>query len=266
VPEGSDRRGGFARIIEEGAVATLEFGRAEAGNALSNEALEEIRAVVSELGGRPDLRVLVVRSVGQKAFGSGMDLRELRRMTPSEAQRHFDILNAALRAIEECPLPSIAMVRGYALGGGCELAASCDLRIGAAGAQIGMPIGRFGHCPDRENLRRLSRLLSPAHLKAMVLTDMLVGADDAHRMGFFNWVVPDLALEAFTREVAASVSQKAPLGLRAFRRALAEALDGSIGHAADPAQDIVTALWTTRDFQEGVGAFLERRPPRFEGR
>ena len=118
----------------------------------------------------------------------------------------------------------------------------------------------------RENLQRLVRLMSPAHVKAMIMTDTLFDANDGHRMGFFNWVVPDAQLETFTLSMATTISRKSPLGLRALKLALIEVLDGSTAHAVKPEEDLVTSLWATSDFQEGVTAFFERRKPQFQGK
>jgi enoyl-CoA hydratase len=250
----------------EGAIATVMIDRRDVHNALSHDVLDAIEDAFARLAANPAVRVVVLRGGGERAFASGMDLNQLRLMDPAATQSHFDQLNRVLRAVETAPFPVVAMVHGFAVGGGCELAAACDLRIAGSSARIGVPIGRFGHCPDRENLRRLLRLVSPAHIRAMIMTDTLFDASDAHRMGFFNWVVPDAALEAFTFSVATTISQKSPLGLRAFKQALAEVLEGSIAHAEKPEDDLVTSLWTTSDFQEGVAAFFERRKPQFQGK
>lgn len=249
-----------------GPIATIVIDRRETHNSLTDNVLDGLENTVGELSANPSIRVAILRGAGQQAFASGMNLNELRKLTPRTAQEHFDRLNRCLAAIERAPFPVIAMVYGYAVGGGCELAAACDLRIGASSARVGVPVGRFGHCPDRKNLLRLMHLISPADIKAMIMTDMLFTADAAQRMGFFNWVVPDAEIETFTHSIATTVSEKSPLGLRALKQVIREVVDGSTAHANDPEKDIVTSLWTTSDFQEGVTAFFEKRKPKFEGK
>ncbi|WP_213767428.1 enoyl-CoA hydratase-related protein [Caballeronia sp. dw_19] len=249
----------------DGSIATVTIDRRDALNALSDDVLDSIESTFGSLAADPDVRVAVLRGAGHRAFASGADLNTLRTFDPGSAQQHFDRLNRALRAIEQAPFPVIAMIHGYAVGGGCELAAACDLRIAGSSARIGVPIGRLGHCADRENLRRLLRLIPPAYVKAMVMTDTLFDAGEALRIGFLNWVVPDAMLDAFTQEMATAVSQKSPLGLRAFKRAFDEVMSGSVEHASVPEEDMITSLWATKDFQEGVSAFFEHRTPRFNG-
>lgn len=276
MPSASDRAG-QAKVVAgksgtgvqtqiAGPIATIVVDRLETRNSLTDDVLDGLENAVAALGANPSIRVAILRGAGQQAFASGMDLNELRKLNPRTAQEHFDRLNRCLNAIERAPLPIIAMVYGYAVGGGCELAAACDLRIGASGARVGVPVGRFGHCPDRENLRRLMRLISPADVKAMIMTDRLFTADEAQRIGFFNWVVPDAEIETFTHSIATTVSEKSPLGLRALKQVINEVLDGSVTHAKDPEKDIVTSLWATSDFQEGVAAFFEKRKPKFQGK
>jgi enoyl-CoA hydratase len=254
------------KIKIDGAIAIVTIDRPKSLNSLTNDVLAAIGDTMAALAANPAVRVAVLRGAGQRAFASGADLVSLKTFSPAEAQHHFDLLNGALHAIEQAPFPVIAMIYGFAVGGGCELAAACDLRIAASSARIGVPIGRLGHTLDRINLRRMLRLVSPAVVKAMVLTDTLYDANDAYRLGFFNWVVPDSALEAFAVSIATTVSQKAPLGMRAFKQVMKEVQDGSVNHAGNPDEDVVTSLWLTRDFQEGVSAFFERRTPSFTGK
>jgi enoyl-CoA hydratase/carnithine racemase len=264
-PKATGQAGKAVAIRRDGPIATIVIDRRDTRNALTDDVLDGLVDAIEQLAADPEMRVAVLRGAGQQSFGSGMDLNELRKLTPATAQAHFDQLNRCLNAIERAPFPIIAMVYGFAVGGGCELAAACDLRIGAAGARIGVPVGRFGHCPDRENLRRLLRLVSPAAVKAMIMTDMLFSAEEARQMGYFNWVVPDATLEPFTYAIAQTIAQKSPLGLRALKQVLAEVGEGSVAHAEDPTKDTVTSLWATADFQEGVAAFFEKRVPRFRG-
>ncbi len=264
MPDGSEPPPVTA-TVEDG-IATVTIDRRSVVNALDEDVLNAIEAAFRRLDEDATVRVAILRGAGERAFASGMDLKVLRSFTPADAQHHFDHLNRVLCTIEGVRFPVLAMIFGYAVGGGCELAAACDLRIAGSSARVGVPIGRFGHCADRENIRRLLRLVSPAHVRAMIMTDTLFDASEAKQMGFFNWVVPDAHLVAFTRSMALGISKKSPLGLATFKRALAEVLDGSVATAGDPEQDVITRLWRTQDFQEGVSAFFDRRTPRFEGR
>lgn len=256
---------GRVRWQVDGAIATVTIDDQETLNALTEGTIAGLRDALNTLARTEGVRVAVLRGAGRRAFASGMNLKILQTYSPADAQRHFDDLNSALQAVENAPFPVIAMVHGYAIGGGAELAAACDLRIAGSGSRIGVPIGRFGHCPDRSNLRRLLRLMSPAHVKAMIMTDVLYNAEEAHRMGFFNWVVPEAQLEEFTRSVARTISQKSPLGMKVLKQVIAEVLDGCMEPAKDPEQDAITSLWRTQDFQEGVNAFFEKRLPDFKG-
>jgi enoyl-CoA hydratase/carnithine racemase len=264
LPDGSAGRDqAKVTVGVDAAIATITIDHRAAMNALTEDVLRALDDAFSQLG---EVRVAILRGAGQQAFASGMDLNVLRGFDPARAQQHFDELNACLRKIEQAPFPVIAMIHGYAIGGGCELAAACDLRIAGTSARVGVPIGRLGHCPDRENLLRLMQFFSLGQIKAMIMTDTLFSADEAYRIGFFNWVVPDSVLDEFARSIATTVSEKSPLGLRTLKQVLPEVLEGSIAHADNAQDDPITALWMTSDFQEGVSAFFERRKPKFNGR
>lgn len=244
-------------------VATVSLNRPERGNALNSDMRVGIRDAITELD-HQGVRVIVIRGKPDGPFASGADLAELDGMGAPEARAHFAEFEDTLDAIETTPLPVIAMVAGYAVGGGCELAAACDLRVSAESARWGMPLGRLGHTIDRRNIRRLLRLVSQADIKAMLFTDWLLSSHDAHRAGLVNWVVPDQELSSFTEKLAETVSRKAPLGVAAAKRSLLEAAHPCPSERPED-EDPAVELFESEDFNEGVRAFLERRAPSFIG-
>lgn len=249
----------------EGPVATISLNRPETRNALNSEMRTALQESVDSLSSqRSESRAIVIRGKGDGPFASGADLSELSGMGATGAREHFAEFEATLQAIETAPLPVIAMVRGHAVGGGCELASACDLRVSAESARWGMPLGRLGHTIDRQNLRRLLRLVSPADIKAMLFTDWLLSSGDAQRAGLVNWVVPDEELEEFTERLAETVSRKAPLGMAAAKQSLRELAAPELAERVDT-EDPAAALFESSDFGEGVLAFLERRSPNFVG-
>lgn len=246
--------------------AAITIDRPQQRNALNTEILRALTKLSLELTADDMLRVVTIRGAGTRAFISGMDLRELAKMSPQQAQDHFDELNACLDAVAAIPVPVVCAIQGYAMGGGCELASACDIRIATTTSTFGFPIGRIGHNPDRKSLRRLARLIKPDHLKLMVFTDTFLPATEMQRLGFLHWTVPDLLFEQTLDTLVAKIITQAPRGLRALKQSLSWIEEGRVEPDPDPLADPVTALWSTRDFHEGVAAFLEHRQPRFEGR
>ncbi len=246
-------------------VGTITINRPEQRNALNGEVRQAIVDAVYECANDDAVRVAVVRGSGGVAFASGADLRELSQYDPAGARDHFAEFNGQLEQLEAAPIPIIAMISGYALGGACELAAACDLRVATDSSRFGMPIGRIGHSIDKGNMRRLLRLMPPAELKAMLLTDDLISAAHALRIGLVNWVVPAQSLEAFTYDLARRVGSKAPLAVRAAKRLINEVCDERTAPTEGDA-DLASSLFATEDFAEGAAAFLEKRTPNFVGR
>jgi enoyl-CoA hydratase/carnithine racemase len=245
-------------------VATVTINRPEQRNALDLATRDGIRSAIEQLAAS-STRVVVLRGAGSRAFASGADLRELSTMGFDGAKAHFEEFTETLTAIEAAPIPVIAMIDGFALGGGLELAAACDLRISSDAARFGVPIGRIGHSIDKKNLRRMLRLVSPADLKAMLMTDMLIPAEEARRIGLLNWVVPQAQLESFTYDVAARVAASAPLGVQTAKRLINEVSDERALPSTEDADD-ASQLFDTEDFAEGIAAFFERRTPEFRGK
>ena len=250
---------------QEGGIATLTLNRPHRHNALDDEMREAIPRRLAELAADRTLRAVILRGAGRRAFASGADLADIATMNAPAARDHLAGFDRCLRAIEDCPVPVIAMIRGFALGGGCELAAACDFRIAADDARFGVPVARLGHNVDLANVRRLMRLVGPAHTRTLLMTDEILNAAEAHRIGLVNWVLPVSQLEGFTRQLARTIAGKAPLSIRA-----AKASVRFVEEHPDPAADgenarFVAPLFESADYQEGVAAFFDKREPRFKG-
>ncbi len=253
-------------VREESEIATLIFNRPEARNALSAEIIAGLPRELSRIERRGDIRVVILRGAGGKAFASGADLAEMAGMDSTAALQQLSRFEAMLEAIETCEVPVIAMIEGYAIGGGCEVATACDLRIATADARFGIPIARIGHTLDFRNARRLMALIGPAILKELLFTDRIIDAAEAHRIGLISAVIPREDIEAHTYRLAREMTQKAPLSLRATKRVIRECMHNPSLQGIENPAALAAACFDTEDFKEGVRAFFEKRTPRFLGR
>jgi enoyl-CoA hydratase len=212
-----------------------------------------------------DLRVAVVRGTGEKAFSAGADIREFRerRIPADRAGVYNDVLADALAGVMACPVPVLAMIRGLAVGGGCELAAACDVRIASADARMGIPIGRLGVTLGEVEARAVGRLIGSARLKDLVFTGRLISADEAFALGLVDRVVPVESLVEVTSQMAEAIVSAAPVTIRATK--LVADLHGrpAAGQDAAALARLTAAAYDGDDLKEGVDAFLDNRAPRF---
>ena len=243
--------------------ATLIVNRPEVRNALNLETVTEMHAALRELGRRDDVNVLIVTGAGEKAFVAGADIRELRQRGQREGleginQELFD-------AIEDFPWPVIAAVNGYALGGGCELALACDIRVAAREAKFGFPETSLGIIPGAGGTQRLPRLIGWGKAKELILTGEIIDASEAQRLGLVSQVVPRTELMAAARAVAEKILARGPLAVRLAKLALNVSARTGLDVGLRVERLAQALLYESKDKQEGMSAFLEKRKPKFRG-
>lgn len=243
-------------------VATITLNRPEVRNALDAETWRTLQSRIDEAGSREDIRCVVVTGCGEKAFAAGADLEELAQRTP------FDMLaglaQATCERIERLGVPTIAAVNGHALGGGLELALSCDIRIAASAAKFGLPEVSVGLVPSGGGTCRLTRLVGVGKAKELIFGGLIIDAEEAWRLGIANRVVEAQKLEEEVWCLVGQILRNAPLAVRAAKSLLAS--HSRCDEACEVGERFAQAfLFTTDDVREGIGAFLEKREPEYRG-
>jgi enoyl-CoA hydratase/carnithine racemase len=251
---------------ERGAVATLTFNRPEARNAMTWEMYDALVATCDRVDQRADLRVLVLRGAGGKAFVAGTDIAQFQRFhRPEDGVAYEDRLDDVLERLERVTKPTIAQVQGIAAGGGCAIALTCDLRIATPEASFGIPIARtLGNCLSGATYSRLVDALGAARAKELLFTGRFIPADEATTIGLVSRLVPAESIEQVVEEYAGTIAANAPLTLRATKEAVRRILEQR-RLAAGRDRDLIEMCYGSADFREGVAAFLSKRPPRWTG-
>jgi enoyl-CoA hydratase len=254
-------------LERSGAVATVTLNRPAVLNALNLEMLGELSAAFAELDADDSLRAVVVTGAGPKAFAAGADISELNALPNARAGEAQARRGQALTtAIERMRVPVIAAVNGFALGGGCEIAMACDIRIASENAKFGQPEVNLGILPGYGGTQRLTRLVGEGWAMYLCLTGEMIDAAEALRIGLVQKVTPAESLLAEAQRIAALIASKAPLAIDAAKRAIVDgaALTLADGLALEALR--FGAAITTGDFREGSSAFLEKRKAQFTGR
>jgi enoyl-CoA hydratase len=249
-------------------IGYLTINRPQALNALDNLTMDEISDVIKVFRDDPVLGVLIITGAGEKAFAAGADIKELNSIdSGSEMLRYLKKGQEVLNQLENVGKPTIAAVNGYALGGGCELALVCTLRIASASAKIGLPEIKLGSIPGLGGTQRLSREVGKQKALEMILTGQPIDAQEALRIGLVCRVLPDKeTLLQAAEDMASSLVKKAPIAIQLAIEAVNRGLEMNLSEALIFEASMVSLLYETKDMKEGIKAFFEKRPAEFCGK
>src|SRR2546423_4764577 len=246
-------------------VAIITINRPEKRNALNIKTREEGARVLDELSSDETIRVVIFTGAGDKAFVAGADIAEFEGRT-AITQREVMLGRSLFTAIDNFPKPIIAMVNGYCLGGGCELALSCDLRIASDKASFGQPEINLGIIPGGGGTQRLTRLVGEGKAMELILTGDIIDGQTAYNLGLVNLGVAASDLEAKTMEIANRIAEKSPIALRLAKEAVKLASRSNLDEGLRREVDLFALCFSSEDKDEGVNAFLEKSRPQFKGR
>ena len=251
----------FFKIFAEkkGLIAVATINRPKALNALNSEVLTDLDELVSAVKADADIRALVITGSGEKAFVAGADIGEMSTLTKEGGEAFGKHGNDVFRAIETLPIPTIAAVNGFALGGGCELSMACDIRICADTAVFGQPETGLGITPGFGGTQRLARLVSPGMAKQLIYTAKNIKADEAYRIGLVNAVYPLDELLPAAEKLAETIAKNAPIAVRACKQAINEGLQVDMDKAIVIEEKLFGSCFQSADQIEGMSAFLEKR-------
>ena len=247
-------------------VAFITINRPDKLNALNDRVVAELSEAAGRIAAEDEIRGAIITGAGQKAFAAGADIGELAGQGPFEGKARALKGQAMLRRLETCGKPVIAAINGFALGGGCELALACHLRIAAEQAKLGQPEVKLGIAPGYGGTQRLPRLVGRGPALQMILTGEAIDAQQALRIGLVSQVVPASELLAAAETMMRAILKNAPLALRLALEAVERGLDMTLEEGLLLEANHFGLLASTRDMKEGLTAFLEKRAPRFEGR
>lgn len=252
-------------VNREGGTATIILNRPPM-NPLNSQVFRELTLAAAELEADREVRAVVITGAGEKAFAAGADINEMKDLTPVEMHHFCRASTLAYSAIENIGKPTIAAINGLALGGGCELALACDLRMAAETAKFGLPEINLGIIPGGGGPQRLPRLIGAGRAKEMMFLGEMIDASQAEKYGLVNRVVPAEQLMPEARALAEKLGRKPPVALSILKEAVNTGLNTDLPSALEYGIKSFIVVFSSEDRKEGLSAFAEKRKPEFKGR
>jgi enoyl-CoA hydratase len=247
-------------------VGIIKIARPEAMNALNRQVLSELRELVTGLAGKPEIRALILTGEGEKAFVAGADIKEMESLNGSEAREMATHGQALLQKIEDLPFPVVAVVNGFALGGGLELALACDFMLASTKARWGLPEVTLGLIPGYGGTQRLSRVVGRASARRIALSGEMFTAQQGYEWGLFTQVCEPVDLMPAALKLAETLASRAPLAMALAKKAVNRGHDLELARGLELEAELFGKTFETHDHNEGIKAFIEKRAPDFQGK
>ncbi|WP_417580731.1 enoyl-CoA hydratase [Pelagibacterium sp.] len=259
-----DNQRGRVRLARKGPVAHIRFDRPAAHNAFTWEMWEELDTVLADVSADPDLRAVTLRGLGGKAFVAGSDISQFREFKGGQDGIAYEAkMNGYFQRLLAVPVPTVAVIDGWAAGGGLNIAACCDIRVASRKAKFGSPIARtIGNCVSMQTYARVLGGFGEARAKRMMLLAEFIEAEEAYSCGFLARLAEPETIDAVADEVVTRLLENAPITLRVSKAAMGRILSRDI----DPADDLISLTYGSEDFKRGVEAFVNKTKPEWQGR
>lgn len=254
----------YLNLTKEEGIGILTINRPESLNALNTNVLTELAAAIAEIRADREIRALILTGEG-KAFVAGADISEMANMSPLAGRQFAMLGNEVFTSLEEMETPVIAAINGFALGGGCELALACDIRLASEKAKLGQPEVGLGITPGFGGTQRLMRVVGPAKAKELIYTGKMIDAMEAYSIGLVNHVHSVETLMEEAKKMAKEIAAKAPIAVQYAKRAINEGMEMDIKRGLQLEADLFGLCFSTTDQKEGMKAFMEKRKTDFKG-
>jgi len=248
------------------AIATVTINRPKSLNALNRETLEEMLTCFKELGEDRSVQVVIITGAGEKAFVAGADISFMQGLNPEQGRVFGRLGHAVTRTIENLPQPVIAAINGFALGGGCELALACDIRLAGDNAKFGQPEVNLGVIPGFGGTQRLPRLIGKGLANELLFSGKIIDAEEAGRIGLVNRIIPRENLMTECRELALMICSRGPAAVRLCKEVVNNGMEMDLNRACSYEADLFALCFAGEEQKEGMAAFLEKRPPKFQAK